>query len=157
MITAGTPLFYEQRIFPAHYKSLQSIGEFVQLAGRVAGFDDTACYSIQLAVDEACSNIIEHAYRENEELGDIECTCSVTDEALIVELHDFGIPFNPAAVPQPNINATLENRRKGGLGLYFIHHLMDEVKFHFEPAKENKSPKTSGNYLTLVKWKGVTK
>jgi serine/threonine-protein kinase RsbW len=97
-----------------------------------------------MAVDEACTNIIEHAYG-GEGRGDIECTCQIESDRLIVRLCDHGRPFDPSSVPEPDINASLEERTEGGLGLFLIRKLMDEV--HFEFTAE------SGNVLTMVKWK----
>jgi anti-sigma regulatory factor (Ser/Thr protein kinase) len=62
-----------------------------------------------------------------------------------VALRDYGHPFDPSRVPEPDINAGLEERKAGGLGLYLIRKLMDEVHFEFTPD--------SGNVLTMVKHK----
>ncbi|MGD2142960.1 MAG: ATP-binding protein [Anaerolineae bacterium] len=133
-----------RRAFPARYESLAAIGHFVARAAEQAGFDECGVYQVELAVDEACSNIIEHAYG-GEGRGVIECSCRVHDEGLTVELRDQGLPFDPGSVPQPNLGANIEERTLGGLGLFFIHNLMDEVEFDFESE--------AGNILTLVKRK----
>ena len=97
-----------------------------------------------MAVDEACCNIIEHAYG-GEGRGDVECSCRVNDEGLTVTLRDRGRPFDPSGVPEPDLQADLEDRDVGGLGLYFMRKLMDEVRFEFTPG--------AGNALTMVKRK----
>lgn len=130
------------KIFPGRFDSLAKVGEFVTRAAKAAGFGPTAVYAVEMAVDEACTNIIEHAYG-GEGRGDIECTCWVDDGELTVTLRDYGSPFDPSSVPEPDINAGLEERREGGLGLYLIRNLMDEVDFEFTSD--------SGNILTLVK------
>ena len=129
-------------IFSATVENLDSIREFACQAAQDAGMDDWDCYSIRLAVDEACSNIIEHAYagKVGEE---IEVTCDVSDNKLVVILRDHGHPFNPALVPSPDLAATLQDRKIGGLGIYLMHRLMDEVRY--EALGE------AGNVLTLVK------
>ena len=99
-------------------------------------------YAVQLAVDEACSNIIEHAYG-GEGRGDIICVCDSHDQGLTVTLQDKGRPFNPREIPEPDLHCRLEDRQEGGLGLYIIYQLMDEVKFDFISQ--------SGNVLKLVK------
>ncbi|MGD1993827.1 MAG: ATP-binding protein [Anaerolineae bacterium] len=134
-------------IFPGRFESLAKIGEFVTRAAEEAGFDAREVYAVQLAVDEACSNIIEHAYG-GENRGAIECTCRVVPEALIIILQDRGRPFDPEGVPEPNLDASLEERQGGNLGLYFMRQLMDEVRF------ERKSG--SFNVLTMVKRREVT-
>jgi serine/threonine-protein kinase RsbW len=106
------------------------------------GMDDSDTYTVELAVDEACTNIIEHAYRGIKG-GDIECTCDAREDNLTIILRDHGHPFNPRSVSSPDLGADLKNRKVGGLGLYLIHKLMDEVRF--EPLGE------SGNVLIMVK------
>lgn len=95
-----------------------------------------------MAVDEACSNIIEHAYG-GEDKGEITCTCKVNKQGLTIELDDNGKPFDPEVIADPDMSGDLEDRPSHGLGLFFIRQWMDEVEFEF---KENH-----GNHLTLFK------
>jgi len=131
-----------QRTFPGRFGSLVTISEFVAAAAEKAGLDERAIYAVQMAVDEACTNIIEHAYG-GEGRGDIECTCRIDDDGLTVILRDHGHHFDPSCVPEPDLDACLEDRDVGGLGLHFIRKLMDEARF--EVAQD------SSNVLTLVK------
>lgn len=134
----------QSRRFPGQFESLAAISEFVTRAAEATGLDARAVFAVQLAVDEACSNIIEHAYR-GERQGSIECTCHVSDAELRVVLRDHGRPFNPESVPEPNVHACIEDRTGGGLGLFLIRQLMDEVHFELTP--------NTGNVLTMVKHK----
>ena len=134
----------EKLAFPGRFDSLAAISEFVGQAARKACLDEQAVYQVQLAVDEACSNIIEHAYG-GEGHGDIEIACRVNSVGLTVILRDSGRCFEPDSVPPPNLHASLENRDLGGLGLHLIYQVMDEVHFEFRPD--------SGNVLTMVKRK----
>ncbi len=93
-----------------------------------AGFESFAIYAVEMAVDEACSNIIEHAYG-GEGKGNIRCTCEVTEDLMTVTIMDRGRPFDPSKVPPPNLSKNLEERQAHGLGLHFIRQWMDEVKF----------------------------
>ncbi len=133
--------------FPGRFDSLAAISEFVTRAAEAADLDARAVYAVQMVVDEACSNIIEHAYG-GEGRGNIECTCRINDDGLTVILRDHGRPFDPTSVPKPDIHANLEDRDGGGLGFYLMHQLMDEVHFEFTPD--------SGNVLTMVKRKETT-
>lgn len=135
----------ETKIFTANYKNLASIGEFVVSIVEKAGFSEDDIYSIQTAVDEACSNIIDHAYR-GENLGDIEISVEVFKNKIEIIITDYGNPFNPDDVPDPDIVSPLEVRKERGLGVFFIRNLMDEVLFDF--SKKNK------NILILIKNKG---
>ncbi len=143
--------FHEKKVFPATFESLDEIHKFIKQACRAARLDDKATYNVLLSVSEACSNIIEHAYDESEN-GTIDCDCVVTTEDLKILFHDEGHGFDPSMVPAPDIDSTLENRLKGGLGLYFIRQLMDEVKFGPVTADTFGYQKDhEGNYLLLIK------
>lgn len=129
-------------VVPGHFDSLGVLCDFVTQAARVAGLDAQAVHAVQVALDEACTNIIEHAY-DGDESGDIECTCRVRDGELEVTLRDQGCPFDPTGVPEPNLTASLDERQGGGLGVYLMRRLMDEVRFESIPG--------AGNVLTMVK------
>jgi serine/threonine-protein kinase RsbW len=130
--------------FQGYYQNLSLIGDFVGQAAQEAGLDDTAIYAVQLAVDEACTNIIEHAYG-GEGLGSIQITTIITDDGLKVVLKDTGKPFNPDLIPMPVTNLPLEEIQPRGIGLYLMRKMMDDVKFEFSNH--------SGNTLTMVKRK----
>jgi anti-sigma regulatory factor (Ser/Thr protein kinase) len=133
------------KTFPGRYASLAEIAGFVREAAAELGLDDFGAYMVETAVDEACSNIIEHAYG-GEGVGDIEVTVRIGKNDLTVALRDHGRPFSPEQVPEPDIHAGLEEQPGHGLGLYLIRKWMDEVKFEFSPEM--------GNVLKLVKYKG---
>ncbi|MGC8856556.1 MAG: ATP-binding protein [Anaerolineae bacterium] len=128
--------------FPARFEFLDEIRHFVGEEARRAGFNEKEIYSIQLATDEAASNVIEHAYQGIPD-GEIEISCEFRDNALVIVLRDQGKPFDPRKVRVPDLKADLSKRQIGGLGLYLMRRLMDEVRF--EPAGER------GNLLTMVK------
>ncbi len=124
------------------FENLSLIGAFVTRAAQAAGLDERAVYAVEMAVDEACSNIIEHAYG-GEGRGDIECACHIDETGLTITLRDHGRPFDPQSVPQPNLQTNIEEREAGGLGIYLMHQLMDEVRFDFTSDE--------GNLLTMMK------
>jgi serine/threonine-protein kinase RsbW len=130
--------------FPGRFESLPRISEFVSHAARSAGLSDKAIYAVQLAVDEACSNIIDHAYG-GEDRGSMECSVVVDDQGLTVILRDSGNPFDPQNVPNPQVNVPLENLKQRGVGVYLMRMMVDEIHYEFSPE--------GGNILTLVKRK----
>ena len=130
--------------FTADFENLDPIRDFVGETAQQAGFSSKEVYSIQLAVDEACSNVIEHAY-EGISNGDIEITCDVQPHRMTIVIHDHGREFDITKVRKPNLSRQLHEREVGGLGVFLIRKLMDEVRF--------ESSKTTGNYLTMVKRK----
>ena len=133
------------QIYPANYKSLATISQFIVEQAEEAGFSPSDIYAIQTAVDEACSNIIDHAYG-GENLGDIKIKIKDFKNKMHIVLVDQGIPFNPENVPEPDITSPLEIRKERGLGIFFMRNLMDNIKFEFSA--------TEGNTLTMVKYKG---
>jgi len=131
---------------PGRFESLAEIADFITRVGRDAGFDEDDVFHVQMAVDEACSNVVEHAYGPNR-VGDIVISCRVDGNGdLRVDIYDHGRPFNPEEVPEPLLGAEmmdLDEMKVGGLGLFFMRKLMDEVTFHFDEGV--------GNHLTMVK------
>ena len=130
--------------YAAKFEHLDEIREFVGEIARAGGFSDKDVYNIQLATDEAASNIIEHAY-ENISDGILELSCGMQGDAIKIILIDRGESFDPSEVPLPDLKADLSERKIGGLGIFLMRKLMDEV--HYEP-KADKS-----NVLTMIKRK----
>lgn len=132
------------KVFPGKFSSLEKISDFIEEYAQICGLDENATYAVQLAVDEACSNIIEHAYG-GEGLGNIECTCNVLDDGLEVILRDRGKSFNPDEIHEIEVGVPLEKLGNRGAGIFLINKLMDEV--HFEFSKQD------GTTLVLKKKK----
>ena len=130
--------------FAAKIEFLDEIREFVGGVARQGGFSDKDVYNIQLATDEAASNMIEHSY-ENIPDGVIDLSCGMEDDSIRIVLIDYGEPFDPSVIPLPDLKADLSDRKIGGLGIFLMRKLMDEV--HYEP-KPDKS-----NVLTMIKRK----
>jgi serine/threonine-protein kinase RsbW len=130
--------------FSGRFESLAGIRKFVFQAASDAGFDEKEIYAVELAVDEACSNIIEHAYG-GEDNGDIECTCNDLSDSLEIIIKDEGEPFDPAIVAPPDFSIDLDEIKPRGAGLFLIRNLMDDVDFVFS--------KKDGNTLRMVKRK----
>lgn len=128
--------------FPARFEFLDEIREFVAQVAREGGFSEKAIYSLQLAADEASSNIIEHAY-EGESDASLEITCEMRGSEIVIILQDWGKSFDPSGVKDPNLSADLSSRQVGGLGIYLMRKLMDTVRYESNPR--------SGNLLTMTK------
>jgi serine/threonine-protein kinase RsbW len=129
--------------FPARFEYLDEIREFVGQRAHAAGFPDKDVYSIQLAADEAASNIIEHAYDGYPDAS-FEVSCVYENNRLIITMLDHGKSFDLTRVVKPDLKADLSKRKIGGLGIYLMRKLMDEVRYEVT---------VSGNLLTLVKVK----
>ena len=103
---------------------------------RAGGFDAKDVYNIQLAADEAASNIIEHAY-EGVSDGLLELSCGVKGNTITIVLVDHGESFDPSEIPMPDLKADLSERKIGGLGIFLMRKLMDEVRYETKPNKSN--------------------
>ncbi|HSM72342.1 MAG TPA: ATP-binding protein [Anaerolineales bacterium] len=126
--------------FTANFEYLDEIRDFVGEIAQSGGFNDKDIYNIQLATDEAASNIIEHAY-EGVSDGLLEVSCGMEDDNITVILVDHGKPFDPSDVPMPNLKADLSERQIGGLGLYLMRKLMDDVEYVSDPQKNRNTLK----------------
>lgn len=122
-------------------------GELHRLRGVVereavrVGFDPETAFRMSLAVDEACSNIIRHSYRNNPaEQFTVEIT--VDDDHFIIHLIDHGTTYDPSNAGHFDRDAYLNAMRPGGLGLHIIRMVMDDVSY--ETIGER-------NHLRLVK------
>ena len=130
--------------FAAKFEHLDEIREYVGEIARDSGFSDKDVYNIQLATDEAASNIIEHAYEHIPD-GVLELSCGVRDDRITIVLVDHGESFDPSEIPLPDLKADLSERKIGGLGIFLMRKLMDEVHYEVKPNK--------GNILTMSKRK----
>ena len=133
------------KTYPANYKSLATISQFIIEQAEDAGFSPKDVYAIQIAVDEACSNIIDHAYG-GENLGEITIKFNNFKNKIQIILIDKGKPFILEDVPEPDLTSPLETRKERGLGVFFMKNFMDSVLFEFSQSE--------GNILTMEKNKG---
>lgn len=117
--------------------------DFVVEEARKAGLDDHAVYHCELAVDEACTNIVEHGFRLRGDQRSIDVFCHTDAQRFIITLVDDAPPFNPLNQSDPDPYAPLDQRGSGGWGIHFIKQLMDETSYQY---KDNR------NQLTLVKF-----
>ena len=130
--------------FAAKFEYLDEIREFVGDIAREGGFSNKDVYNIQLATDEAASNIIEHAYEKVPD-GVLELSCGIKGDVITIILIDHGESFDPSEVPLPDLKADLSDRKIGGLGIFLMRKLMDEVRY--EPRADKS------NVLTMIKRK----
>ncbi len=126
----------------AYLESLEDFREFLKehCAGHAAVTDEIL-YDIQLAVDEACTNIITHGYAGMDP-GSIILDLELDSDKITISLTDFGHAFEPDNAPIPDVDAPIEERELGGFGLFFIQQSVDEMKYHTSE---------DGNTMTLIK------
>lgn len=117
--------------------NLLEVRIFVDSAARAVGFSDEEIGNIILAVDEACTNIIKHAYHYATD-KEIEISIVQDPHSFEVRIYDTGNSFDPSSIKTPNLQEHLGHKRRGGLGVYLMKRLMDKVEFNFQPGKRNE-------------------
>jgi len=127
---------YQLKI-PSQSDNLAIIRDVVAKVASRIGFDTDEASKIELAVDEACTNVIKHAYANNSNQM-IEVSIKVDQKKLIIIVADKGKGFNPDKIKLPDLNKSIKEGRKGGLGLCLIKTLMDKVEFEIKPGSKNQ-------------------
>jgi serine/threonine-protein kinase RsbW len=128
--------------FEADLAQLERIGAFIATVMHEFGLEGQKIFNLQLAVDEACSNIIKYGYAAaTAEEKKIRIRCSRRDGAIAVEIRDRGKPFDPTTVAPPDLEASLEEREIGGLGIYFMKKVTDAISYSYKDGQ---------NVLTMV-------
>ncbi len=116
---------------------LNVVREFVSEAARSVGFSDEEVGKIALAVDEACTNIIKHAYKFDPN-QDIAVSVSTENQLFVVRIRDHGRTFDPSIIQPPNMKEYLSHFRRGGLGVHLMRSLMDKVEYSIVPGTTNE-------------------
>lgn len=111
-------------------RQLATVERFLRKTADFFGWGEPLVGNLNLVLEEAVSNIIFYAYEgENRHEEEIELSFSYEQPDLIVKLSDGGCPFDPTARPDPDIGLAAEERPVGGLGIFLIKKLMDEVGY----------------------------
>jgi serine/threonine-protein kinase RsbW len=134
------PSFNRELVVSGTTADLPAISAFVEESCDGAGVDPTLQFDLQLAVEEACCNVIEHAYEGKG--GEFSVAFAACGPDVAISLRDHGRPFAPEQVAPPDVNVPLAKRRIGGFGLHLMYRLMDSVRFTFTE---------SGNTLVMIK------
>lgn len=110
--------------------NLELIRDFVSKIAKKTGFVELDINKIELAVDEACANVIKHAYPANAALKPIQINIEVYAQKMVIIVSDEGKGFDVKKVRPINMEKYMEEMRVGGLGIFLIRNLMDEVEFN---------------------------
>jgi serine/threonine-protein kinase RsbW len=115
---------------PARLENLQSFMKPVLNCAKTEGFDQKRIQEIELALEETLANIFNYAYPGTP--GDVEINCKLETGRLIIEIIDSGIPFDITSLSDPDLTADIEERKIGGLGVFLVKKMMDEVRYRRE-------------------------
>jgi serine/threonine-protein kinase RsbW len=113
---------------PASTAYISAVRDFVGLYANQFGFNDREVDEIRLAVDEAYTNVIKHAYQYDENQRVLISIGAVSDEFWI-SITDQGKAFNPELYSEPDIKERIRLKKRGGVGVYLIRKLMDAVEY----------------------------
>lgn len=141
IICAMPTTLLSSRSFPAYYRNLAPLADYVLKFAREFGFNPKDLYAVELALDEACSNVIDHGYK-GEGKGSIDIELSTEECEFIIKVEDTGKAFDPDCIPSPDLTSPLDLRCERGLGIFTMRKLMDRVEFSRSKGK---------NCLFLVK------
>ncbi|MDD1695894.1 MAG: cache domain-containing protein [Methanoregula sp.] len=109
------------------------------------GFDSEEILDTQLAVEESVTNVINHGYKKPG--GEIIVSCRISPDRIEVQITDAAPRFDPLAVPEPELDSSIEEREIGGLGVFLIRKVMDETSYRYESGK---------NILVLIKRSSIS-
>ena len=123
----------ESKIYKSTTTALSDVRSFVNEHAYSFGFDDKEISEIILAVDEACTNVIKHAYKGNPE-AKFEVRIAASGIEFAVIARDWGASFRPEEVPVPNIKQKTKVHKAGGLGIFLMRKLMDTVEYQEKGA-----------------------
>jgi serine/threonine-protein kinase RsbW len=128
---------------PAKLENLAGWTKSVSECAGVLGFDQKRISEIELALEEALVNICTYSYSEKK--GEVEVNCKLDNHHLIIEIIDSGMPFDMTSLPNPDITSDISERKIGGVGVFLIKKMVDEVQYR----RENDQ-----NILSLIIKKG---
>jgi serine/threonine-protein kinase RsbW len=117
--------------------NLAEIAEFVSERAVLAGLDENQVFDVQVALDEACTNIIEHAY-EGDDDGELRICCFVEGDDFVIRIQDSGKPFCLEDVPLPDTSLPIEEREIGGLGVFLMRQMTDAIEYKTDPETGNE-------------------
>ena len=116
-------------ILKNHLSELARIAEEIVAHGEACDWPAKWILNINLSLDELITNTVSYGYRDADE-HEIHVTLTEQDRSIVVVVEDDGIAFDPfTSAPAPDLEAGVEERRIGGLGVYFVKTLMDEVAY----------------------------
>ncbi len=119
---------YNQLTVQGSLSQLDIIREFVSTNAIGCGFDDNTANSLALAVDETCTNLIRHAFKNNPDRG-INISVEHDDSHFIIKIRDKAEPFDINLAPNVNLKEYLRKMKSGGLGIQIIKMVIDDVEY----------------------------
>ncbi|MEJ2542679.1 MAG: SpoIIE family protein phosphatase, partial [Calditrichaceae bacterium] len=118
----------EEITVPAQMSYLIQVREFIEHIGKRYKFDDKVINSFKLVIDEACTNIIRHGYRDIKN-GEITIKAIIRRLSLTILIIDQGKSYDPRQASTPDLGKYVDIGKKGGLGILMMRKLMDDLQY----------------------------
>ncbi len=118
----------EEITVPAQMSYLIQVREFIEHIGKRYKFDDKVINSFKLVIDEACTNIIRHGYRDIKN-GEITIKAIIRRLSLTILIIDQGKSYDPSQASTPDLGKYVDIGKKGGLGILMMRKLMDDMQY----------------------------
>lgn len=131
------------RKFPATMEEYENIRNFIMEEAEKAGLSVKSQMKLELGAEEAIVNVIRHAYKDP---GEVLLHAAQDDKDFIVDMADFGVPFDPLkkdAVPSPD--TPIEEREPGGYGIMFMKKTFARLTYTYEPIMGKNA-----NHLRMI-------
>jgi serine/threonine-protein kinase RsbW len=109
---------------------LPRLSTLIEQFGAEHRLSDDSIMNVNLVLDEIVANVIRHGGLDGADR--IEVSFELDGSIVSIEVADTGIAFNPMAAPPPNLEASIEERRSGGLGIHIVKSLADTVAYRRE-------------------------
>ena len=133
----------EKIVLKNNLEEIPRLNEFVGRFAKKAGFDDADVWNLKLALEETAVNVIDYAYPSGS-VNEIIVEACFDETEIRFEVIDSGKAFDPTAVADADVNQNVDEREIGGLGIFLVRRIMDEVSY----ARSDDR-----NHLTLIKRK----
>lgn len=132
----------KELIIDAEIENIEEVTSFVNLYLEEHGCPAKAKVQIDVAIDELFGNIAHYAYYPGKGKAVVRVEIINNPPAAVLTFIDSGIPYNPLEREDPDIHLSAEERRPGGLGIYMVKKIMDEMAYEYQDGK---------NILTITK------
>jgi serine/threonine-protein kinase RsbW len=118
---------------PSDINEIPRVSELIESVMQGQGFLNEDILDTQLAVEEVVTNVIVHGYGNAG--GEILVACRADGRAIEIRIEDHAAPFDPRSLPEPDINADIDEREIGGLGIFLTRQVMDDIQYRYENDK----------------------
>jgi len=144
---------------PAQMSYLSQVRDFIEHIGRKHKYTDKVINSFKLVIEEACTNIIRHGYRDIKG-GEITIKAIIRRQSLTIVIIDQGISFDPRQASTPDLQKYIQIGKKGGLGIFMMRKLMDDVQYNItsrgNELRLTKQREIVPHSRPIVWWEGLT-